>query len=264
MKLIEYWLTSERGMNMETNMPPRRYYDIGLQIEALLHNGSFKNGQRLPSERELSEKFDTSRAIIREAMIMLELKGLVEVRKGAGIFFVDNAQSINSKSLIPFSEIGPFELLQARQVIETQITGFAAKKIGISHLRDLKAIIDKQEREVSGDSNKFEELDRQFHNVIAEATQNRVLIRQSADLWRAVRTENPLWKRLNHSYLHKAELQEQWISDHRAILTALQMRDSDAAIEAAYQHIENGKNELKKLLDLEDSNCDFEDVFFAN
>lgn len=119
---------------MEQVITKRRYYDIGLQIEELLYSGVFKAGERLPSERELSERFNTSRTTIREAIIMLELKGVLNVKQGSGIFFVDSTDKLSQKSLMPYSEIGPFELLQARQVIESNITGFAASQISFNEV----------------------------------------------------------------------------------------------------------------------------------
>lgn len=248
---------------MEQVMTKRRYFDIGLQIEELLYSGVFEAGGRLPSERELSERFKTSRTTIREAIIMLELKGIVEVKQGAGIFFIDNPKKVSQKEVMPFSEIGPFELLQARQVIESNITGFAARQIRFNELRELKHIVELQEKQISGDSDRFEDLDRQFHDIIAEATQNRVLIKQSAELWRAVRTENPRWKNLNYKYLHRKDLQVKWVEDHRNIFLALQQRDSEQARLAAWNHIENSKKELVKIFKEDHSLEDFDDFFFA-
>ena len=159
---------------MEQVITKRRYYDIGLQIEELLYSGVFKAGERLPSERELSERFNTSRTTIREAIIMLELKGVLNVKQGSGIFFVDSTDKLSQKSLMPYSEIGPFELLQARQVIESNITGFAASQISFNELQELKKIIRLQENAIAAESDKFEDLDHRFHSIIAEATQNRV------------------------------------------------------------------------------------------
>ncbi|MBA1733879.1 GntR family transcriptional regulator, partial [Escherichia coli] len=112
-----------------------------------------------PSERELSERFNTSRTTIREAIIMLELKGVLNVKQGSGIFFVDSTDKLNQKSLMPYSEIGPFELLQARQVIESNITGFAASQISFNELQELKKIIGLQEKAIAAESDKFEDLD---------------------------------------------------------------------------------------------------------
>lgn len=106
--------------------------------------GVFKAGERLPSERELSERFNTSRTTIREAIIMLELKGVLNVKsKGQG-FCRSSPLSSTRNHYYPI-EIGPFELLQARQVVESNITGFAASQISFNELQELKKIISLQE-----------------------------------------------------------------------------------------------------------------------
>ncbi len=163
------------------------------------------------------------------------------------------------KSALALLRHWPFELLQARQVIESNITGFAATQIRFNELKQLKRIIEQQEKQIGGDSDKFEELDRQFHNIIAESTQNRVLMKQSAELWRAVRTENPRWKQLNYKYLHKKELRMKWVEDHRSIFLALQKRDAEQARQASWTHLENSKNELVKIFQQDDSLEDFDD-----
>lgn len=242
----------------------RRYFEIGLQIEKLLDSGEFKAGQRLPSERDLSERFETSRATIREAIIMLELKGLVVVKQGAGIYFIDSPDKVNQRNFVPKTDIGPFELLQARQVIESNIASFAANQIKFNELRELKRVLKQQEREVNGDSEKFERLDQEFHRLIAESTQNRVLIQQANELWNLVRTKNPLWKELNHKYLHEEELQNTWIQDHKRILLALQKRSPEESYSAVWRHIENSKQELMKLVNSEDIDESMDDYFFAS
>ncbi|NLS14206.1 FCD domain-containing protein [Vibrio sp. SM6] len=248
---------------MDKSQTKRRYYEVGLQIEDLLYSGVFKAGERLPSERELSERFDSSRATIREAIIMLELKGLVVVRQGAGIYFIDSPDKITQRTIIPHSDVGPFELLQARQIIESNIAGFAATQIKINELRELKRVLDMQIKELHGDSEKFEELDRLFHVLIAESTQNRVLINQAAEMWRNVRIQNPLWNALNEKYLHEPKLRESWLSDHKRIFMALQRRSAEDAKQAVWQHIENSKQELLKIADSSEFEADLDDYFFS-
>ncbi|MCF7364421.1 FCD domain-containing protein [Vibrio sp. A1-b2] len=241
----------------------RRYFDVGTQIEELLYSGVFKAGERLPSERELSERFETSRATIREAIIMLELKGLVDVKQGAGIYFIDSPDETRHSLLIPKSDIGPFELLQARQVIESNIAAFAATQIKFNELQELKRVLTQQESEIDGDSTKFEELDQKFHQMIAESTQNRVLINQATQMWSSVRIQNPLWRELNYKYLHESALKTAWIEDHKRILIALQKRSSDEAKMAVWQHIEHSRQELMKLVSTEGSTAELDDLFFA-
>ncbi|MDO2316357.1 FCD domain-containing protein, partial [Escherichia coli] len=67
----------------------------------------------------------------------------------------------------------------------------------------------------------FEDLDHRFHSIIAEATQNRVLIKQAAELWRAVRTENPRWKKLNYKHLHEKHLRLERLEKHPVFYTHL-------------------------------------------
>lgn len=251
----------------EAPIPRRRYYEIGLELEKQLKQGHYQPGQKLPSERELSESFNTTRATIREAIIMLESRDLVEVKQGAGLFFRESQN--NDSSVQPSSDldsdmrnIGPFELLQARFILETSIVEFAARNIKISELRELRDIIHQQENSIGGNGERFELLDRQFHLCIAEATQNRVLIETTKRLWNVVRTENPLWKQLNTRYLHEQPLKESWLQEHKKIFMALQKRDPDLARNAMLEHLEHSKAELTKLVDLKNTDILSMDDFF--
>ncbi|MFT2111690.1 FCD domain-containing protein [Marinomonas sp. 2405UD68-3] len=238
----------------------RRYQQVGKQIRNTLLSGELPTGGRLPSERDLSERYNASRATIREAIIMLELQGLVEVKQGAGIFFVEN---VGANSIIgeAESEIGPFELLQARQLLETNIASFAATQISASHVREMRDLLRAQELEINGDSKHFNELDHNFHMVIADATQNNMLIQMAQSMWDNVRTANPLWDALNEQYFHEKRLQSLWLSDHKNILIALQKRSPIETKQAVWQHIENAKKELFKLANVEEP--DFEGFLFA-
>jgi GntR family uxuAB operon transcriptional repressor len=238
----------------------RRYQQVGKQIRNTLLSGELPVGGRLPSERDLSERYGASRATIREAIIMLELQGLVEVKQGSGIFFVEN---VDNNSLIGEAEssIGPFELLQARQLLETNIASFAATQITAAHVREMRALLKAQEEEINGDSKRFNELDHNFHMVIADATQNNMLIQMAQSMWDSVRTENPLWDALNEQYFHEKRLQSLWLSDHKNILIALQKRSPQETKQAVWQHIENAKKELFKLSNVEEP--DFEGYLFA-
>ncbi|GEM79830.1 FadR/GntR family transcriptional regulator [Vibrio superstes] len=245
----------------------RRYYEVGLQIEQLLVTGVFKPGERLPSERSLSEQFGTSRATIREAIIMLELKDLVDVRQGAGIYFKEANHSDltldSASNELDTSEVGVFELLQSRMVLETSIIEFAARNIKLNELRELRKIIQQQE-EFIDDNNKFEELDRKFHLAIAESTQNRMLISTAYTLWNRVRTDSPLWSKLNVKYLHDEELKRSWLDEHKRIFQALQKRDEKLAKETMLNHLSHSKTELLKLVDTNsESLIDDDDMFFV-
>lgn len=238
----------------------RRYQQVAKKIISTLLSGELPVGGRLPSERDLSERYGASRSTIREAIVMLELQGVVKVKQGAGIFFVEH---MDSNSLIgeAESDIGPFELLQARQLLETNIASFAATQISATHVREMRSLLKAQEEEINGDSKRFNELDHKFHMVIADATQNNMLIQMAQSMWDDVRTKNPLWDALNAQYFHEKRLQSLWLSDHKNILVALQKRSPQETKQAVWQHIENAKTELFKLANVEEP--DFEGYLFA-
>ncbi len=84
----------------------RRFEQVAEQISKLIQKGKLKPGMRLPPERELALQLEVSRPTVREAMIALEISGLVEVRVGSGIYVL-NTSSPNLKMCDNSVDIGP-------------------------------------------------------------------------------------------------------------------------------------------------------------
>ncbi|WP_208978725.1 GntR family transcriptional regulator [Pseudovibrio denitrificans] len=103
----------------------RRYQDVAEELVRDLANGAFAIGDKLPTERKISEDLGVSRSLVRDAMIMLEVQGLVDVRKGSGTYVLRLPGDVTPDSALE-TDIGPFELLQARQLLESNIAAFAA------------------------------------------------------------------------------------------------------------------------------------------
>ena len=107
-------------MPFQSIEPRRLYRQIADQIRGLIKSGEFQAGSRLPPERDLAKQLGVSRPSVREALIALEVEGLVEVRIGSGIYVL----AANGKPrLLPDdaeAPAGPFELLRARYVIEVR------------------------------------------------------------------------------------------------------------------------------------------------
>src|ERR1700720_3295152 len=119
-------------------IPPRRIYqEIALQIRAHIESGEFAGGARLPSERELAQQLKVSRPSVREALIALEVEGLVEVRTGAGVFVCRPQRAFPYHA----STEGPLEIMRARISIEGETAATAARYIRIPHIRELKNIL---------------------------------------------------------------------------------------------------------------------------
>src|SRR5687767_14420398 len=147
----------------------RLYERIAQTLSSSIARGEYKIGQRLPSERELAQAFEVSRPTIREAIIALELDRLVEVRVGSGVY-VTNKEPPGGKA--GATDIGPFELLEARRSIEGEAAALAATRIDDAQLDVLGELLSEMRTENEHDVVLSEDADRRFHEIIAESTQN--------------------------------------------------------------------------------------------
>jgi len=218
----------------------RLYRQIADQIAQLIESGEFLPGTRLPAERELATSLGVSRASVREAIISLEIAGLVEVRVGTGIFVTSPARA---SAIGEDAGPGPFELLQARKLIEGEIAALAAAKASAEDLDALQECVARMEAHVD-DFAVREASDRDFHLHIAKATQNGSLELVIQNLWDQ-RAE--LWRRTQRHF-HTAELAHKTIRDHAAILAAIAARDGDGAREAMHRHLTRVVREFQRGL----------------
>ena len=226
-------------------------------IRNLIVQTPYNAGDRLPPEREIAEMLNVTRTVVREALIMLEIKGLVEVRRGAGIYVLDNAagEGATENADIPHcNDAGPFELLQARQLLESNIAEFAALQATREDITKMRQALQLEERELASSApGSSESGDMQFHLAIAEATHNSMLVELFRQSWQW-RENNPMWTQL-HRHLGDTHYRQEWLVDHKRILAALIKKDARAAKLAMWQHLENVKRRL-----LEFSNVD--DIYF--
>ncbi|MCO6544769.1 MAG: GntR family transcriptional regulator [Gilliamella sp.] len=234
----------------------RLYQEIGNKLKSLLKGGTYKIGDRLPPERDIAEAFDVSRTVVREALIMLELENLVTVKKGSGVYVIGLPNEILSETdkKIEEEDFGPFELLQARQLIESNIAAFAASQIVKSDIIELRAILEQERQILEQDILDDYSADEMFHIAIARATKNSILESLLNDLWQK-RTASKMWGQL-HSRITDHSYRKKWLYDHEKILQALQVKDAMAARHAMWQHLENVKQTLMAVSDSEDPNFD--------
>jgi len=221
--------------------PRRLYRQIAEQITGLIASGEFPPGSRLPAERELAAKLGVSRASVREAIISLEIGGLVDVRVGTGIFVV--ARQIATEVGADTGP-GPFELLNARKIVEGEIAAIAATEASDADIAALRQSVERMSLHVH-DFTLREESDRDFHLRLAEATGNGSLHLVVEGLWDQ-RAE--LWGRMQHHF-HTPELAQQTLRDHAAIVRAVAARDADAARAAMHRHLARVAREFQRGVD---------------
>lgn len=209
----------------------RLYARIAQDIARNIASGQFQVGQRLPAERELAQTYNVSRPSIREAVIALEVDGLVEVRMGSGVY-VTAKRPRGGKSAV--TDFGPFEILEARRAIEGETCAMAAAHITEEELRELDRLVTEMQTENVRDIVRAEDADRRFHLVIANATRNSAMPMHVQLLWEA-RARSPQY-RLLADKAHAAGLRPR-ADEHNAIIDALRSRDPDASRQAMRDHL---------------------------
>ena len=209
------------------------YQTIIAALEQEIRAGAYPRGSRLPTERELAERFGVSRLTVREAMVGMEIMGLVEARRGSGI----HVSRTNAKTPrpLPDLDIGEFELTEVRRLIEGEAAGLAAVTAtpeDIQYLRDQLDLMIRNKTEGSHD----EESDREFHIGIAKATHNQVMVMVVSLLW-DIRYRSPLAVEMMER-VRRADVEPRAIADHEAVLKAIAARDANGARAAMRQHLE--------------------------
>lgn len=214
----------------DTTTDPRNLrQQIANQIAISIRDGFYPQGRRLPSERDFAEQFKVSRPTVREAMIILEARGLVKPRQGAGVYVTEAPRP---EAAPPELEIGPFELMEARALIEGHTCALAATTILDEEVEELAVILQDmaEEHELGA---LVDLADRRFHVAIARATRNNALVAMVENLW-DLRYKPACRAMLDRASQVRAR---PLVDDHRGIFDALKARDPVAARNAMREHL---------------------------
>lgn len=234
-------------MDFQRIEPRKLYLQIADQIMERVGDGRLPPGSKLPAERELATQMGVSRPSVREALIVLELLGVVEIRIGHGTFIMGKAASL--ETLESAKMVSPLDLLEARATIESNVAVLVARK-WVEGTIDEQAFkktyeITEQMKQIVTDGDRVEEfygLGLGFHKALAEASNNDVLAEVVGSLVEA--TSHPLWALINKKILENRSARDEQIQEHEAILIAVQRGDGEVAAGAMRHHIED----LKKLV----------------
>lgn len=205
--------------------PLRISEEVAQQLKESIMFGHFKPGERLPTERDLSEQFQVSRAATREALRVLENAGFIITRQGAtGGAFVTSLsfERISNAFLDLFmaEKISIAEINHVRVLVEPEVARLAAQRVTPEHAERLKGAIGTME----------------FHFVLGEMCGNRFLeglVRSTIDL------TGKIIQTANVGYSHPMQ-------EHQPIAEAVLAGDSEAAAAAMKKHaIANGESLMK-------------------
>ena len=221
---------------LDSSQERKVYEEILLHIHQIVQERNLRVGDKLPSERELSELLGAGRSSVREALRALELLGLIETRRGEGTFL----KHYRHNRLIDI--LGFFilqdgkskkDLIEMRKMLELDAVRLACRRATEKHFEEMERILAAAEERVARGEVPAEE-DYQFHRVICRSSRNSILHRIWAPLVEysnSVRVES-----LSREGRAKAAVQE-----HREIMAAIRAGDVQVAVEKMRHHLENSK-----------------------
>lgn len=226
-------------MPLEAIEPRRLYRQVADQLRRLIEEGGLSVGDRLPTERELSERLGISRPTVREALIALEVEGRVRIRVGSGIYVARPQRKAPEAGA---GEIeGPFEVLRAREVVESAIARQAAAGVTPEALAALDAALARMEAGPHVTAQAVAH-DRRFHVAVAGVLGNAVLERFVGDLFDQRLT--PYFARLSQYF----ETDESWRLahvEHRAVRDAIAAGDPVGAEAAMRRHLQESQKRFQ-------------------
>jgi len=229
----------------------RLYLQIAEQLRAAIDAGEYPAGSHLPPERELSKLLGVSRTSVREALIALEIGGLVRVRVGSGVEVLGAGEGGDAGGPAPWEtdpelaaeldlgqdlerEVPPFALLEARRLVEPEAAALAAVHASDEQLAGIAEAFERNVRD-NHEGSRTHPGDRLFHIRIAEASGNpayALLLRHLLG-----HRYGTLFQRLQALYT-PVDMPRRSETEHQAILDALMRRDGEAARQAMAAHLD--------------------------
>lgn len=210
------------------------YQEILLEINRIIKEDNLRPGDRLPSERELTERLQVGRSSVREALRALELLGLITTRHGEGTF----VQHFRHNKLIDI--LGHYvlrdfktrrDLLEMRKILELDAVRLACVRAADKHFAEMESIIQSAEEKISQGIDPADE-DYQFHRVIARSSRNSLLHR----IWAPIVEYG---KAMGTKSLSCREQPELAVAEHREIMDAIKKGNAQEAESLLAKHLDH-------------------------
>jgi DNA-binding FadR family transcriptional regulator len=210
--------------------------EVSAQIQVRIASGELRSGDKLPPERELAQSLGVSRGAVREALRTLERTGLISLQAGSrgGAFIGQGNPGLIGDSFRNLYQLGSVsldDLTEARQWLEQTVVRIVAKRATAKDLAALEANVDEAER-LFKDKRYDDKIDVhiEFHNLLARATHNAVMIMLMGALMEVMR---------DFAHAVGGERNDLTIKARRRLLERLRKRDADGAASAMAEHLDS-------------------------
>jgi DNA-binding FadR family transcriptional regulator len=223
---------------MELVVPPggNRAEDLARAILDACERGGLEQGARLPTERQIAEQLGVTRTAVRNALGVLEARGLVSREVGRGTFLrapATESTPAPANGSQP-DDLGPAAVMAARHAIEPGILPLVVAWATARDLEELDRCLAGSEE--AANAEEFEAWDFALHHALVVAAHNPLLLRMYEEIEAARRGE--LWGTLKLRN-DSRERREGYRREHRAIVDALRARDPERAVEAMQAHLDH-------------------------
>lgn len=220
------------------------FEEVAGQVEELIRQGIYQDGDRLPGERELAERLGVNRATVREALRVLEIMRVVEKKPGEGVFARD-LQTEASLETVVFQFLSRdgldpdtlSSLTEAIMYIESTTAKLAARRATPEELEELKALQRRAERQPL-DTEVYAANDREFHLLVGRISKNDVLLKVMNTIWTVLEKYSDLLMAADGNY--RANL-----AHHQALVEAIAAGDADRAYQEMKAHFQWVERQLK-------------------
>ncbi|RST77305.1 FadR family transcriptional regulator [Siminovitchia acidinfaciens] len=231
------------------------FNSVILDIEEKINNGELKEGDKLPSERELTRAYEISRHGVRQALTVLKEKGLIKITPGKGAYITSYNEDILTESfkrVVQKYDSTIEEILEVREELELSVISKAISKATQKDIDELIGICKEMDQviDVSG----FLESDLKFHKALADSTQNRILAALVHSFFEMTEESPFLLTKYTSNFLDIVTTAQK---QHWIMIEALETRNLDLAIQTMTEHMELFKEEVD-LLKL--NNINFKEV----
>lgn len=229
---------AELASNSLISDPVRGSTWLTAQLRRAILGGQYAHGEKLPAERQFAAAFGASRATIRTALVRLESERLVTRRLGSGTYVSFQADSDSAEDVAELT--GPLELIDVRLGIEPMMLRLAVLNATARDIERIATTVARMES-ASGDAESFTLWDREFHQLICEATRNPLMIWVYRQI-NAVRTHTQ-WNAMKDKILTPERIVE-YNKQHAAIFDAIRTRDVESAVAMMTTHLHSARRQL--------------------
>ena len=205
--------------------------------------GTFKPGDRLPTEAQLALRHGVSRTVVREAVHQLKSRGLLRSRQGSGVYVAAAPlnQPLAFDPSVLDSMAAVIQVVELRRVLEGEIAAIAAERATRAQVRQLKRALLAVDSAAQAGRDGVDE-DMAFHRCIAEATGNPQFTRLLVFLEQYLREAMRITK---GNEARREDFMQQVRAEHRAIIAAIETHDAPAARRGAVEHLQRGQWRLE-------------------